>query len=102
MGVPGRRMPALSEAIASRDKATIPFAAEPSIIVHSATQASGDATKITKIVLNIGSGEFSEQLFALPLSCCDPGLIGKRCAGLERSGRACGTLLPRPASRIPP
>jgi hypothetical protein len=43
----------LSEAIASQDKATIPFAAEPSIVVHSATSASGDAIKITKIVRGV-------------------------------------------------
>lgn len=43
----------LSEAIASQDKATIPFAAEPSIVVHSATAASGDAVKITKIVRGV-------------------------------------------------
>jgi hypothetical protein len=43
----------LSEAIASQDKATIPFAAEPSIVVHSAPVASGDAVKITKIVRGV-------------------------------------------------
>jgi hypothetical protein len=43
----------LSEAIASQDKATIPFAAEPSIVVHSAPLASGDAVKITKIVRGV-------------------------------------------------
>lgn len=43
----------LSEAIASQDKATIPFAAEPSIVVHSATAASGDAVKITRIVRGV-------------------------------------------------
>lgn len=43
----------LSEAIASQDNATIPFAAEPSIVVHSATSASGDAIKITKIVRGV-------------------------------------------------
>jgi hypothetical protein len=43
----------LSESIASSDKATIPFAAEPSIIVHSASEASGDAVKISKIVRGV-------------------------------------------------
>jgi hypothetical protein len=43
----------LSEAIASHDRATIPFAAEPSIIVHSSTDSSGDALKITKIVRGV-------------------------------------------------
>ena len=43
----------LSEAIASQDKATIPFAAEPSIVVHSATESSGDAVKITRIVRGV-------------------------------------------------
>jgi outer membrane murein-binding lipoprotein Lpp len=40
----------LSEAIASHDMATIPFAAEPSVLVRSTTESSGDAMKITKIV----------------------------------------------------
>jgi hypothetical protein len=43
----------LSEAIASQDNATIPFAAEPSIVVHYATAGSGDAVKITKIVRGV-------------------------------------------------
>jgi hypothetical protein len=43
----------LSEAIASHDRATIPFAAEPSISVHSSTESSGDALKITKIVRGV-------------------------------------------------
>jgi hypothetical protein len=43
----------LSEAIASRDRATIPFAAEPSILVHSSSEVSGDALKITKIVRGV-------------------------------------------------
>lgn len=43
----------LSEAIASQDNATIPFAAEPSIVVHSGATASGDAIKITKIVRGV-------------------------------------------------
>jgi hypothetical protein len=43
----------LSESIASQDKATIPFAAEPSIIVHSGSEASGDAVKISKIVRGV-------------------------------------------------
>lgn len=43
----------LSEAIASQDKATIPFAAEPSIVVHSGSEVSGDAVKITKIVRGV-------------------------------------------------
>jgi hypothetical protein len=43
----------LSEAIASHDRATIPFAAEPSISVHSSTESSGDALKISKIVRGV-------------------------------------------------
>jgi hypothetical protein len=43
----------LSEAIASHDRATIPFAAEPSIIVHSRSESSGDALRISKIVRNV-------------------------------------------------
>lgn len=43
----------LSEAIASHDRATIPFAAEPAIIVRSSQQASGDSLRITKIVRGV-------------------------------------------------
>jgi hypothetical protein len=43
----------LSEAIASQDKATIPFAAEPSIVVHWTTANSGDALKISRIVRGV-------------------------------------------------
>lgn len=43
----------LSEAIASHDMATIPFAAEPSVLVRSSTESSGDAMKITKIVRGV-------------------------------------------------
>jgi len=43
----------LSEAIASHDRATIPFAAEPSIAVRSSADSSGDALKITKIVRGV-------------------------------------------------
>ena len=40
----------LSEAVGSHDHATIPFAVEPSIIVHMSSDASGEAMKITRIV----------------------------------------------------
>jgi hypothetical protein len=43
----------LSEAIASQDKATIPFAAEPSIVVHWTTAHSGDTLKISRIVRGV-------------------------------------------------
>jgi outer membrane murein-binding lipoprotein Lpp len=43
----------LSEAIASQDQATIPFAAEPSIIVHESVESSGDSLKITRIVRGV-------------------------------------------------
>jgi hypothetical protein len=43
----------LSEAIASQDNATIPFAAEPSIVVHWTTSRSGDALKISRIVRGV-------------------------------------------------
>jgi len=43
----------LSEAVASRDRATIPFAAEPSISVRSDVEASGAELKITKIVRGV-------------------------------------------------
>ena len=43
----------LSEAIASRDRATIPFAAEPSITVRSSSESSTDALKITRIVRGV-------------------------------------------------
>ncbi len=43
----------LSEAIASQDKATIPFAAEPSILVHSSSTHAGDAVKITRIMRGV-------------------------------------------------
>ncbi|HET8932934.1 MAG TPA: DUF4139 domain-containing protein [Polyangiales bacterium] len=43
----------LSEAIASHDRATIPFAAEPGIIVRSNRKAQGDAMHITKIVRGV-------------------------------------------------
>jgi hypothetical protein len=43
----------LSEAIASQDQATIPFAAEPSIVVHSNVESSGDSLKITRIVRGV-------------------------------------------------
>jgi hypothetical protein len=43
----------LSEAIASRDTATIPFAAEPSILVHSQQEHVGDELRLTKIVRGV-------------------------------------------------
>jgi hypothetical protein len=43
----------LSEAIASHDRATIPFAAEPSIIVRSDIEASGAELKVTRIVRGV-------------------------------------------------
>jgi hypothetical protein len=43
----------LSEAIGSREHATIPFAVEPSIIVHMSGDASGEAMKITRIVRDV-------------------------------------------------
>jgi hypothetical protein len=43
----------LSEAIASHDMATIPFAAEPSILVHSSVESSGDTQKLTRIVRGV-------------------------------------------------
>jgi hypothetical protein len=43
----------LSEAIASRDRATIPFAGEPGILVRSSQTVHGDAQRITKIVRGV-------------------------------------------------
>jgi hypothetical protein len=40
----------ISEAIGSHDRATIPFAAEPSIIVHNSTTRDSEALRISKIV----------------------------------------------------
>ncbi len=43
----------LSEAIASHDMATIPFAAEPSILVRSSVESSGDTQTLTRIVRGV-------------------------------------------------
>jgi len=43
----------ISEAIASHDRATIPFAAEPGIIVRSSQKGHGDSLRITKIVRGV-------------------------------------------------
>ncbi|HTU59115.1 MAG TPA: hypothetical protein VMF89_11790, partial [Polyangiales bacterium] len=43
----------MSEAIASHDRATIPFAAEPGIIVRSSQKAQGDSLRITKLVRGV-------------------------------------------------
>jgi len=43
----------LSEAIASHDRATIPFAAEPGIVVRSSQKTHGDSLRITKIVRGV-------------------------------------------------
>jgi hypothetical protein len=52
----------LSEAIASRDRATIPFAAEPSIIVHGSADSSGEALKITRIVRGVMEVEAFQRI----------------------------------------
>ena len=52
----------LSEAIASRDRATIPFAAEPSISVHYDTQASGAELKVTKVVRGVVEVESFQRI----------------------------------------
>ncbi|HEY2733586.1 MAG TPA: DUF4139 domain-containing protein, partial [Polyangiales bacterium] len=52
----------LSEAIASRDQATIPFAAEPSITIHSSVERSGEAMKVQKIVRGVIEVESFERV----------------------------------------
>jgi hypothetical protein len=52
----------LSEAIASHDRATIPFAAEPGIIVRSSQQAHGDSLRITKIVRGVVEVESFQRI----------------------------------------
>ncbi|HEX4353205.1 MAG TPA: DUF4139 domain-containing protein, partial [Polyangiales bacterium] len=52
----------LSEAIASHDQATIPFAAEPSITIHSNVERSGDAMKVQKIVRGVIEVESFERI----------------------------------------
>lgn len=43
----------LSEAIASQDRATIPFAADPSIVVHSHTETANAELTLTRIVRGV-------------------------------------------------
>lgn len=52
----------LSEAIASHDRATIPFAAEPSIVVRSSRKAQGEAMHITKIVRGVVEVESFQRI----------------------------------------
>jgi hypothetical protein len=76
----------LSEAIASQDKATIPFAAEPSIVVHSSTAASGDAVKITKIVRGVIEVESFQRVVTTWTVSVNPSKQGYRV--LVRQSRA--------------
>ncbi|HKP59797.1 MAG TPA: DUF4139 domain-containing protein [Polyangiales bacterium] len=76
----------LSESIASQDKATIPFAAEPSIIVHSGSEASGDAVKISRIVRGVIEVESFQRVLTTWTVQVKPSKQGYRV--LVRQGRA--------------
>lgn len=52
----------LSEAIASHDRATIPFAAEPSITVRYDTESSGAELKVTRIVRGVVEVESFQRI----------------------------------------
>jgi hypothetical protein len=52
----------LSEAIASHERATIPFAAEPGIIVRSNQKTQGDALRITRIVRGVVEVESFQRI----------------------------------------